>query len=143
MAPRDPCRVGICIGPKLIGAIQNMNLGGETCRRASRRDPLMSLRGCLAATTRGCARLGAAPGALPSSVSRAFACAGRFEQKPDAPFGLVDPDLKQTRCRHIAVLIAKAVCFTHMRCEVLVVVTQLRQHVEWRDVIGVVVQNSL
>jgi hypothetical protein len=40
-------------------------------------------------------------------------------------------------------LVAKIARPTHMRCEVFVVVAQLCQHVEWRDVVGVVVQNPL
>src|SRR5262245_11537279 len=39
-------------------------------------------------------------------LARSFGAAGRFEQEPDAPFGLVDPDLNQARGRDIAVLVA-------------------------------------
>src|SRR4030095_3848456 len=53
----------------------------------------------------------------------------RLVQEPDAPLGLVDPDLDQAGRRHVVVLLADGVRLAHARGELLVVVAPLRQHV--------------
>jgi len=77
------------------------------------------------------------------SARRCFRGAARLEQKPGAPLGLVDPYFQQTRRCNIAVLVAYAVRFTHPIGEPAVVFTQFGEHVEGRDVVGVIVQDSL
>src|SRR5258705_9989235 len=67
----------------------------------------------------------------------------RLKQVPDSLLSLVDPVLKQARTRHIAVFVAQPVCFTQVRCELLVVVLQLNQHVRRCDIVCVAVPYSL
>ena len=67
----------------------------------------------------------------------------RFEQEPRPPLGLVDPVLEQARARDVVVLVAESVRLAHVRGELLVVLTQLCQHVERRDIVRVVVQDAL
>src|SRR5262245_23795506 len=71
------------------------------------------------------------------------AAPARFEQEPGPPLGLVDPVLEQARARHVVVLVAESVRLAHVRGELLVVLTQLCQHVERRDIVGIVVQDTL
>src|SRR5215470_7941805 len=59
--------------------------------------------------------------------------AGRLEQEPGAPLSLVDPVLDQTGAGHVVVLVANRVGFAQARHQLLVVIAQLRQHVERRD----------
>src|SRR5438105_15034221 len=74
--------------------------------------------------------------------ARRIAAAARLEQKPDPPLRLVDPDFEQARRRDVAVLLADAVRLAHVRGEAHVVLAQLRQHVEGRDVVSVIVENA-
>src|SRR5262245_45692084 len=66
-----------------------------------------------------------------------------FEQEPGASLSLVDPDFQQARGRNIVMLVAQPVRLAQARGELLVVVTQLGEHVIGRDEIGVVVENTL
>src|SRR6266849_1409994 len=72
-----------------------------------------------------------------------IAVAGCLEQEPGTPFGLIDKNLKNTSARHVSMLIAQAVRFTHMCRELFVGVAQLRKHVERSNVVHVVVQHTL
>src|SRR5258708_15806890 len=71
------------------------------------------------------------------------ASAARLEQVPDPLFRLVDPDFEQARRGDVASLVAHAVRPAHVRCQTLVVLTQLGEHVERTHVFGVVVENAL
>src|SRR5262252_9210035 len=69
--------------------------------------------------------------------------AGRLEQEPGAPLGLVDPVLDQAGAGHVVVLVANRVGPAQARRQPLVVVAQLREHVEGGDEVCVVVQHAL
>src|SRR5262249_5859071 len=69
--------------------------------------------------------------------------AGRLEQEPGSPLGLVDPVLDQAGAGHVVVLVANRVGLAQARRQLLVVIAQLREHVEGRDEVGVVVQHAL
>ncbi len=64
-------------------------------------------------------------------------------EKPDAPFAFVDPDFKQTRRRHISVLIANIVNFAQNHDELPVVFSQFTDHVLRGYIRRVIVCNSL
>src|SRR5919197_5130557 len=68
-----------------------------------------------------------------------LANAGRFEQEPSAPLGLVDPVLDQAGAGHVLVLVADRVRLAQVRRQLLVVVTQLGKHIERRDEVCVVI----
>src|SRR5262249_2133966 len=74
---------------------------------------------------------------------RGIAPSTRLEQKPGAPFGLVDPKFDQARGSDVAMLLANVMGLTKTGSECLVVLPQLGKHVEWIDVVGVVVFDSL
>src|ERR1700722_6443128 len=69
--------------------------------------------------------------------------AGRFEEEPGAPLGLVDPDFKQARGCDIAIFFADIVGLAHDRGELFVVVTQFGQHVLRLDIDGIIVEDAL
>src|SRR5262245_50383427 len=81
--------------------------------------------------------------AQPRSESGGPDDAAGLEQEPGAPLSLVDPDFQEARGCHIAMLIAQPVRLAQARDELLVVVTQLGEHVVGRDEVGVVVENAL
>jgi hypothetical protein len=62
-------------------------------------------------------------------------------QEPGAPLGFIDPILQQACSGNITMLIGKTVGFTHVSRRLLVVVTQLGEHIQRSDKIGVVVQD--
>src|SRR6476661_3738446 len=66
-----------------------------------------------------------------------------FEQEPGPSFCLVDEILQEARGSDVAVLAAEVVRFPQSRGQVLVVVTQFREHIERRDKIGIVVLDAL
>jgi len=68
---------------------------------------------------------------------------GCLVQEPGAPLGFVDPILQQACSGNIAMLIGKTVGFAHVSRQLLVVVTQLGEHIHWSDKIGVVVLDPL
>jgi hypothetical protein len=68
---------------------------------------------------------------------------GCLVQEPCAPLGFVDPILQQARSGNVAMLIGKTVGFAHVSSQLLVVVTQLGEHIQRSDKIGVVVRDSL
>src|SRR5215471_7596755 len=77
-------------------------------------------------------------------TSRSLPCnAGRFEQEPGTPLGLVDPVLDQAGAGHVVVLVANRVGLAQARRQLLVVVAQLCEHVEGGDEVRVVVQHAL
>src|SRR6516164_2486814 len=77
-------------------------------------------------------------------ANRSLPChAGRLEQEPGAPLGLVDPVLDQAGAGHVLVLVANRVGLAQARRQLLVVVAQLREHVQRCDEIGVVVEYAL
>src|SRR5580704_18751456 len=69
--------------------------------------------------------------------------AGCFEQEPHAPLGLIDKVFQNARGRHVVVLVAELVAFTHRRGDLLIVVHQFAQHVVGRHKTFVVVFNCL
>src|SRR5262249_20568053 len=77
-------------------------------------------------------------------ANRSLPChAGRLEQEPGPPLGLVDPVLDQAGAGHVVVLVANRVGLAQARRQLLVVVAQLREHVEGGDEVRVVVQHAL
>src|SRR6185312_6681039 len=64
-------------------------------------------------------------------------------KEPHAPFVLIDPHFEQARGRHIVLLVAEVMRLAHARDQVLVVRSELGQHVEWIDIIGVIVWYAL
>src|SRR5262252_1284221 len=67
-------------------------------------------------------------------ANRSLSCyAGRLEQEPGATFGLVDPVLDQAGAGHLVVLLANRVGLAQAR----------GQHIQRRDEVSVVVQDSL
>src|ERR1700682_2327627 len=69
--------------------------------------------------------------------------AAGLEEEPRAPLGLVDPGLEQACAGYVSLLVAKDVRLPQVGRQPLVVVAQFREHVQGRDEIRVVVQNSL
>src|SRR5450755_1198019 len=69
--------------------------------------------------------------------------AARFEQEPGPSLGFVDPDFEQARGRDVTVFLAQIVRFAHRCGELQIVLAQFRQHIERRDVVGIVVEDSL
>src|SRR5581483_11736849 len=57
-----------------------------------------------------------------------FGAAGRLEQEPGPPLGLVDEILEQTGGRDVLIFVGKLMAFAHRSCDMLVVVHQLTQH---------------
>src|SRR5262245_4322257 len=84
-------------------------------------------------------------GALHSGkrTAHSLAIAGRLEQGPGATLGLVDPVLDQAGAGHVVVLVANRVGPAQAHRQLLVVVAQLREHVEGGDEVRVVVQHAL
>src|SRR5260370_3840412 len=66
-----------------------------------------------------------------------------LEQKPRPPVGLVDPDLQPAGCCYVAALVANTMCFAQARGKLFIVITQLCEHILWRNVIGIVVEQPL
>src|SRR5215469_18202549 len=95
----------------------------------------------IARSTRRCAVVCRSFGA---PANRSLPChAGRLEQEPGAPLGLVDPVLDQAGAGHVLVLVANRVGFAQARRQLLVVVAQFGKHIQRRDEVGVVVQHTL
>src|SRR3954470_3393129 len=90
-----------------------------------------------------CARTEASFSAAAMLAPRLVAAAARLVQEPDAPFRLVDPHLEEAGGGDIAALVAHAVRRAHGSGKPLVVFAQLGQHVERRDVLGIVVEHTL
>ena len=67
----------------------------------------------------------------------------RFEQEPRAALGFVDPGFKEARGGDVAMFIAQRVGSPHLRCELLVVVAKLSEHVAGRHKVGIVVEKPL
>src|SRR5215813_14204060 len=77
-------------------------------------------------------------------ANRSLSCyAGRLEQEPGATLGLVDPVLDQAGAGHVVVLLANRVGLAQARGQLLVVVAQLRKHIQRGDEVRVVVQHAL
>src|ERR1700756_4438730 len=78
---------------------------------------------------------------------RAIVCrswrAGRLEQEPGPPLGLVDPVLDQAGAGHVLVLVANRVGLAQARRQLLVIVAQFGEHIQRGDEVGVVVQHTL
>jgi hypothetical protein len=66
-----------------------------------------------------------------------------LEEEPSASLGLINPSLKQACAGHVSMLVTKAVRLAHMRGQLLIVVAQLGQHIQRRDVVGIVVEDPL
>src|SRR5262245_25689389 len=66
-----------------------------------------------------------------------------LEQEPSPPLSLIDPDLDEACARHIGVLIAKPMHLPQICGELLVVVTELGEHIHRRDEIGIIVEHAL
>src|SRR5258708_36017797 len=66
-----------------------------------------------------------------------------LEQGPWTLLGLVDPVFQQACAGNVAVLVAKAMCLAQVRDQLLVVVAQLRQYIQSRYKVCVVVQDPL
>src|SRR5262249_8985267 len=81
-------------------------------------------------------------GPLSDGLAGFAAPAGLIEEPPPA-LGLVDPVLDQARRGHIPMLVAQVMRLAQMRDELEIVLAQLRQHVERRHEIGVVVLDAL
>src|ERR1700758_1453532 len=58
--------------------------------------------------------------------------AGRLEQEPGPPLGLVDPVLDQAGAGHVLMLVANRVGLAQARCQLLVVVAQFGEHIQRR-----------
>src|SRR5271156_3487951 len=76
-------------------------------------------------------------------MTRAISVPTRLEQEPGAPLGLVDPVLDEARGGDVAHLVDDVVHLAQARGEALIVLAQLRQHVEWIDILGIVVLYAL
>jgi hypothetical protein len=68
---------------------------------------------------------------------------GCLVQEPCAPLGFVDPILQQACSGNIAMLIGETVGLAHVSRQLFVVVTQLGEHIQRSDKIGVVVLDPL
>src|ERR1700727_1076018 len=77
------------------------------------------------------------------SVVLSRAAAGRFKQEPSPALGHVDPNLEQAGGRDVAVFVAHVMDLAQARRQALVVVAQLRQHVLWIVIVGVLVEQAL
>jgi hypothetical protein len=77
-----------------------------------------------------------------SGVGQSTASAA-LEQEPDAALRLVDPGLDQTRAGDVTIFVAQSVGLPHTGGKLEIVVTELNQHVERCDVVGIIVQYSL
>src|SRR5208282_4698604 len=78
-----------------------------------------------------------------SRSPRALASLCGFEQEPGTAFGFVDPDLDQAGARDVTALITKRVCLQHLLDDSPVILQQLRQHVAWRNLLGIVILDVL
>src|SRR5258708_37408260 len=78
-----------------------------------------------------------------SLAARRVAPAARLEQIPDALFRLVAPHLEQARGGDVPVLLADAAGLAPVGGAEHVVLAQLRQHLERRDVVVIVVRYAL
>src|SRR5712672_948942 len=67
----------------------------------------------------------------------------RLEEKPRAPLGLVDPNLNEAGAGDVVVLVAKGVRLTQVCGQLAVVISQLGKHVERRNKVCVIVENTL
>lgn len=72
-----------------------------------------------------------------------FSRAGCLEEEPGPPLRLIHPRFEQTCAGHIIMLVAQPMRLAHTRRELFVIIAQLRQHIEWRDIVSVIVQNTL
>src|SRR5215813_11402836 len=73
---------------------------------------------------------------LPFSLSISE-LAHNLVEEPRAPLGLVDPDLDEAGCRHVAMPLACFVCETLETGELPVIVEQVGQHIPRRETIAV------
>ena len=76
-------------------------------------------------------------------MSAGIAPAACLVEKPYAPFGLVDPLLDQACRRYVVLLIAEFVRLAHARDQRLIVGSELRQHIQRIDIVGVIVEEAL
>src|SRR6266446_4452903 len=67
----------------------------------------------------------------------------RLEQEPGAPLCFIDPDLDEAGGSNVAVLVAHVVRLAKACGKLLVILTQLGEHVQRIYVLGVVVQHAL
>src|SRR5580698_5615477 len=67
----------------------------------------------------------------------------RLEEEPGAPLGLVNPVLDEARGCDVAYLVDDVVHLAQARGEALIVLAQLREHVERIDILGIVVLDAL
>src|SRR3954471_13605577 len=67
----------------------------------------------------------------------------RLEQKPDAAFGFVDPDLDEARRSDVAMLLTHIVRGSQRSEKRLVVLAQVGDHVECRYILGIIVHDAL
>jgi hypothetical protein len=65
------------------------------------------------------------------------------KRRTSTSFRLVDPCLNEACCRYIAVLFTYVVRLSEAAREILVVVTQLGQHVHRFDIVRIIIQDSL
>src|ERR1700733_11926369 len=76
-------------------------------------------------------------------MTRGIPVPTRLEQEPGAPLSLVDPVLDEARGGDVAYLVDDVVHLAQARREALIVLAQLREHVERVDILGIVVFDAL
>jgi len=76
---------------------------------------------------------------MPSRIASA-AC---LKQEPRASLRLIDPSFDEARSCNILIFLADTVGLTKASGERLAVLAQLREHVLWLDICGIVVQYAL
>ncbi len=77
------------------------------------------------------------------SLTLRLCMATGFEQKPGSPLCLVHPSFEQACGSHVAMSLAKLVGLAHGCLQLFIIVTQFRQHVERRDIFGIIVLDAL
>ena len=53
--------------------------------------------------------------------------------------GFVDPDLDEASARNISAGVAKRMCLQHLPGKPPVIIQQLRQHIAWRNLLGIII----
>src|SRR5258708_4099075 len=81
---------------------------------------------------------------LPCRVSAlASLVPAALKEKPNALLGFVDPVLQQACGGHVALLVTKRMYLAHVPRQHRIVIAELDYHVEWFDVISIVVRDAL
>src|SRR5215475_5404419 len=77
------------------------------------------------------------------SAAARVATGADLEEEPASTLGFVDPHFDQARRRDVAPLVADVVRLAQARRQRTVVLAQLRDHVGWLDIVGIVVSDAL